>query len=162
MHLEAIGKSFRFRLLTGEKVRFQPGVPIDLPEPSAKSLLKLAGDKVRIVDAPLSRSVSTLATESTEPLVAPLNPPAPTAPLQVGWLIAYRDRKGRLRGGSDERPYGTVTGCHWSGESWRVTVLNGTSVSLSRITSVGKTDHTGAVVAAWTVREHGHNGEGTT
>ena len=160
MHLESTGKPFRFRLLTGEEVRFQPGVPIDLPDPSAKSLLKLAGDKVRIVDAPLSWSVSTRTTESTEPLVVPLDPLVPTAPLQLGWLIAYRDRSGRLHGGSDERPYGTVTGCYWNGESWRVTVLNGTSLPLSRITSVGKTDHTGAVVAAWTVREHGHNGEG--
>ena len=49
MFLEATRIAFRFRLLTGVEVQFRPGVPVELPEQSAKSLLKLAGARVRRV-----------------------------------------------------------------------------------------------------------------
>jgi len=44
----------------------------------------------------------------------------PESPLQYGWLIAYRDRQGRLRGGSDERERGTVQECRWDGRGWTI------------------------------------------
>ncbi|MGQ0557485.1 MAG: hypothetical protein ACT4PN_16250 [Nitrospiraceae bacterium] len=80
-------------------------------------------------------------------------------PLLPGWLIAHRDQRGRLRGGCDEREVGTVNGCEWTGSSWIVTLPNGDRLPLSKIVSVARTDAQGQVVAAWTVREHGYDGE---
>lgn len=82
-------------------------------------------------------------------------------PLKVGWLVTYKDRQGRLRGGCDEREAGTVAGCEWTGSGWIIHLLNGTTILLKSVTSVGKTDAAGKVIAAWTTREHGFDGEGT-
>ena len=130
-----------------------PGQRFELTEDKARRLIEQVGDKVRIVDTPgaPSRDLSTITTQYTEP---------PTAPLQVGWLIVFRERGGRLRGGGDEREYGTVTGCSWNGQTWVVTVLNGMTVALSCITSVAKTNSEGQVVAAWAVKQHGYDGAG--
>ena len=88
-------------------------------------------------------------------------PPAPPAePLQSGWLVCYRDRAGRLAGGCDDRQNGTVEQCQWDDAAWLVWLTNGDALPLRRIRSVGKTDATGRIVAAWTVREHGYDGEG--
>ena len=106
------------------------------------------------------QSTQITAEAPTLSPVAPIAPPAPTWPLPAGWLVMYRDRSGRLRGGSDERQCGTVTACRWDGRAWRVTVRTGTRVPLSRITSVGQTNSEGQVVASWTIREQGHDGEG--
>jgi hypothetical protein len=84
----------------------------------------------------------------------------PCPPLLPGWLVAYRHRDGRLRGGCDEREAGTVTACHWDGTGWTVSLSNGDRFPLQRITAVSKTDAQGRVLAAWAVREHGFNGEG--
>lgn len=48
MRLEAIGESFTYRWPGGE-VRFEPGIPIDLPDERAQRLLNKAGDKVRVI-----------------------------------------------------------------------------------------------------------------
>lgn len=85
----------------------------------------------------------------------------PTAPLQPGWLVVYRDRAGTLCGGCDERQHRTVQGCRWDGSTWTVTLTDGQTLPLRAILSVGKTDAAGRVVAAWTVRTHGYDGEGT-
>lgn len=81
--------------------------------------------------------------------------PTPIPPLAPGWSVVYRDQDDRLRGGCDEPDYGIVTACTWNGATWTVTVRNGAQVPLGCITSVrdGNT--------AWTVREHGYDGEGT-
>lgn len=89
---------------------------------------------------------------------APL-PEAPTPPLQPAWLVVYRDQSGRLRGGSDEREAGTVQTCTWDGIGWTVALTNGQTLPLRTITAVSQTDIDGHIVAAWTVREHGYDGQ---
>lgn len=84
----------------------------------------------------------------------------PTAPLAPGWLVAYYDHTGRLCGGCDDRARGTVSRCDWDGTSWAVTLRNGEVVPIRQIVSVGRTAPDGRVVAAWRVKEHGHDGEG--
>ena len=85
---------------------------------------------------------------------------APTAPLQPGWLVVYRNSSGSLCGGADDRLHGTVDRCLWDGTTWMLVLTDGQRLSLRAITSVGKTDTSGRVVAAWDVRGHGLNGEG--
>ncbi|MBS0153254.1 MAG: hypothetical protein JSS38_01540 [Nitrospira sp.] len=75
-------------------------------------------------------------------------------PLQLGWLVVYQDKTGRLRGGADERPAGTVKDC----DARRVTLSNGDDLPLSRIIAVARTSRTGAVLAAWLVARHGLDG----
>lgn len=84
---------------------------------------------------------------------------SPTPPLQPGWLAAYRYHDGSLRGGCDERESGTVRECRWDGQGWTVVLSNGSSIPLSRVVSVGKTDGSGRIVAAWTARSHGYDGD---
>ena len=93
-----------------------------------------------------------------EVLTLPAEPPA--EPLQPGWLVTYRDRGGRLAGGCDDRANGTVAGCEWVGSGWLIRLTSGETLPLHMILSVGKTDAAGKIVAAWTVREHGYDGEG--
>ena len=104
-----------------------------------------------------NRAVHGVQRAMTQPLVTPA-PPA--APLQPGWLVAYRDRRGALCGGCDDRTHGTVQECRWDGNGWTLCLTDGQRVPLSIIRSVGWTDSTGQIVAAWTVREHGYDGEG--
>ncbi len=85
---------------------------------------------------------------------------SPTPPLQAGWLIAYRDQHGRLRGGCDERDAGTVAACRWDGSGWRLLLTNGETLALGQIVSVTMSDAEGRVLEAWTVRRHGYDGQG--
>lgn len=89
-----------------------------------------------------------------------LPPDLPVEPLQPGWLVCYRDRAGRLAGGCDDRANGTVQSCQWDGHAWTVHLTNGQRLPLSAVLSVAKTDDAGAVLSAWSVREHGYAGEG--
>lgn len=82
----------------------------------------------------------------------------PSMPLSPGWVVAYRGTDGQLRGGYDDREAGTVSDCRWDGYSWTVHLRNGDGLPLSRVVSVGQTDRTGRIIAAWTVREHGYDG----
>ena len=90
----------------------------------------------------------------------PVDSGGPQAPIQPGWLIAYRHQDGRLCGGCDERQHGTVHHCQWDGSAWTVTLTDRQTLPLRAILSIGKTDGDGRVVAAWTVRPHGYDGEG--
>ena len=85
---------------------------------------------------------------------------SPMPPLQPGWLVAYRNQGGTLCGGCDDRAHGTVHVCRWDGNGWTVELTDGQRLTLSAIRSVGKTDRAGQIVGAWTVREHGYDGEG--
>lgn len=85
----------------------------------------------------------------------------PAPPLQPGWLVVYRDRRGTLCGGCDDRAHGTVRACQWQDHGWMVSLTDGQSLPLSTIRSVGQTHESGQLLAAWTVREHGYDGEGT-
>lgn len=82
----------------------------------------------------------------------------PTPPLQLGWLVTYRDRRGILCGGPDDLQRGTVAGMHYGTSGWTVSVADGTRFPLSVVRSVTKTDAHGKVLAGWTVREHGADG----
>jgi hypothetical protein len=120
-------------LVSGE-VRLQPGHPVLFSDEDGRKLLERARGKVRLV--------------------------TPDAPLQPGWLVAYRDRQGRLRGGADERADGTVRGCRWDNGRWAVELMSGEVLPLSIVSAVSKTDASGAILSAWTVREHGYDGGG--
>ena len=84
----------------------------------------------------------------------------PTPPLAPGWLVCYRDGRGILCGGCDDRQHGTVQECRWTGNGWTLWLTDGERLPLSAIRSVGKTDSVGQVVSAWMVREHGYDGTG--
>jgi hypothetical protein len=85
----------------------------------------------------------------------------PDAPLQSGWLVVYRNQYGALYGGCDDRQHGTVDACRWEGNAWTLCLTDGQEMSLSQVRSVGQTDKAGQLVAAWTVKEHGYDGQGT-
>lgn len=111
-----------------------------------------------IEDSSRNSIPSKASTEYTEPPAS--NDDQPAAPLQPGWLVAYRDKDYRLRGGCDERDHGTVARLEWVHGSWTVWLTNGEALPLARIRSVGKTDATGQVIAAWTTRDCGYDGKG--
>lgn len=85
---------------------------------------------------------------------------APMPPLQPGWRIVYLDRKGKLTGGSDDPAHGTIVTCLWGGRGWTINLTDGQQVPLNRIKSVAAVDYNGRTMGAWTVREHGFDGEG--
>ena len=151
MWIEATSKPLRVQFRHAE-VRLQPGRPIELSETDGRKLLAQAAGKVRLVGVP--------------PI--PLLDPRPAPPLQAGWLVAYRSDTyvlfhGQfvqpLCGGADDRAHGTVQACTWNGTGWIVILTDGQRLPLSLIRSVGKTDETGLIVSAWTVRDHGADGE---
>lgn len=80
-------------------------------------------------------------------------------PLQSGWLVVYRYRRLALCGGTDDREHGTVRACRWNGNGWTVLLTDGQQLPLSLIRAVGQTNETGRLIAAWTVREHGYDGQ---
>ena len=143
MWIEAVMKPLRVQFKHGKEVHLYPGAPIELSDEDGQKLIAQAAGKVRLVGCPSIDSVIDL----------------PLAPLQPGWLVTYRDKDYRLRGGCDERDYGTVAKMTWVQGSWTVWLTNGQALSLSIVRAVGKTDGEGRVVYAWTVRDHGHDGD---
>lgn len=123
----------RVRLGCGE-VRLHPGQPVRFSDEDGRKLLARAPGKVRCV--------------------------TPESPLRSGWLVVYRDEQGRLRGGCEERTSGTVECCQWDGATWTVRLTNGYPLALVRVLAVGKTNAEGQLIAAWTVKEYGYDGEG--
>ncbi len=87
--------------------------------------------------------------------------PAVTPPLRPGWRIVYRDHQWRLAGGSDDPNHGTVDVCWREGGVWKVRLTDGQQIPLSRVRSVAAIDATGRCAGAWTVREHGYDGQGS-
>jgi hypothetical protein len=127
-----------------------------------------------IEDSPQNSKQQKTSPISSEPILAattkelPPSTPAevgqtthePLPPLSPGWLVAYRDLAGRLCGGCDDRERGTVACCEWDGWTWRIALTNGDALPIRQVVSVGKTDGEGRLVAAWSTREHGFDGEG--
>jgi len=122
---------------------------------SCRAVINLTWKTCPICSASVDALPHTLPapTHDTQNILVP--------PLQSGWLVAYRDRQGALRGGCDDRQHGTVEACQWDGNGWTLWLTDGQRMPLSMIRSVGQTDDTGQIVAAWTVREHGYDGEGS-
>ena len=58
---------------------------------------------------------------------------SPMPPLQPGWLVGYRDRKGVSGGGCIDREHGTVEVCRWDGTGWTVYLTDGQRLPLSMI-----------------------------
>ena len=83
----------------------------------------------------------------------------PTPPIQPGWLVTYRGSDGRLQGGDLDRDHGTVAGAEYGPRGWVFTLTDGSSIAFAGIHGVTKTAKDGRVLAAWTVRAHGHDGE---
>lgn len=130
----------------------------------------IEGDCVDIVDSVLNKEKKSSSSymEKNPQILNPQNTSTkttkhpdgvPAAPLQPGWLVVYRDRDYLLCGGCDDRTHGTVQTCQWNGHTWMVVLTDGQQLPLMAIRSVGMTDTSGRVVSAWTVREHGYNGE---
>ena len=103
-------------------------------------------------------SISSKLPATVHGASSALDGPAP--PLQPGWLVVYRNNSGSLCGGADDRLRGTVHSCLWEGTAWTLILTDGRHLPLRAITSVGKTDTAGKIVAAWDVRGAGLNGEG--
>jgi hypothetical protein len=121
----------------GRGVCLEPGACFTVTPDQAQRILAQFPGKVEVLDLP---------------------PDLPIEPLQPGWLVCYRDRAGRLCGGCDDRAHGTVTACQWDGSAWMVTLTDGQALPLGAVRSVAKTDASGRVLVAWTVREHGYSG----
>src|SRR5688572_10824193 len=75
---------------------------------------------------------------------------------KAGWIVAYRDQQGALRGGWDERA--SVKQCQSTLNGLKVILIDGKVVDLRSIVSIARTDLSGNVAAAWTVRSHGYVG----
>lgn len=121
---------------------------------SSLSIEKSPQNSIPTKPSPISSKLSS-TVQGTSPS---LGVPAP--PLQPGWLVVYRNHAGSLCGGADDRLHGTVHRCLWGGTAWMLILTDGQRLPLWAITSVGKTDTSGRVVAAWDVRGSGINGEG--
>ncbi len=85
---------------------------------------------------------------------------SPMVPILSGWLVTYRNSKGTLCGGAEDRAHGTVQECRWNAGRWTVYLTDGHQVPMSLIRAVGQTDANGRLCAAWTVRDHGYDGMG--
>lgn len=149
----------KVRLLTAGHVK---SVVLRAVEPLT---LELGGraitvDQWAVFTVAADQAVGLLERFPTQLEMLTLPPDPPVEPLQPGWLVVYRARDGRLCGGADDRQRGTVKACIWDGGRWTVTLTDGQRLPLSAVLSVGKTDDAGAVLSAWSVREHGYDGEG--
>ena len=136
-------------------------VATDRPEtqPSVAEVAEVAGGP------PHSAKREGLPTEhavgaDSAPIIPSQPPEEPTPPLQAGWRIVYLDSLWKLAGGADDPEHGTVDVCRWEGGAWVVLLTDGQQIPLSRIRSVGAVDHNGRCYGAWTVREHGYDGQG--
>lgn len=102
-----------------------------------------------------------LPAPHVESVYVPGGSPPLTPPIETGWLVVYRDRTGKLCGGSDDRAHGTVADCKREEGQWVVALTNGQQLPLSSIRGVASTCPDGSIRAAWTVREHGYDGNGS-
>ena len=84
----------------------------------------------------------------------------PHPPLLPGWLVTYRNQTSTLCGGADDKAHGTVRECQWELGRWVAYLTDGQQLPLSVILAVAPTHPDGRIRAAWTVREHGYDGNG--
>jgi len=131
--------------LDGETIPFEPSDVFTVPEGEAQRLMKQHPEQLERVSLPPS-------TARPQP-IRPVEPP-----LQPGWIVAYRDWENGLCGGWEAADKGVVSSCQWDGHGWMVTVVSGERFPLRAVVSVGKVVD-GRLVAAWTTREHGYDGE---
>lgn len=99
----------------------------------------------------------TTRAATQDPL--PIDPS--TSPLPPYCFVTYIDTQGRLRGGWDERATCTVKQSHGVGANCQVELANGVRIPLRAVRAVGHLNAAGRLVGAWTVREHGYDGNGS-
>lgn len=87
-------------------------------------------------------------------------PDPPASPLPLHCFVTYTDSQGRLCGGWDERNACTVKQCHGVGPDCRVELAKGGMIPLRAVRAVGSLNAEGRLIAAWSVREHGYDGNG--
>ena len=137
MLIEAVSRPVRYRFRDGRELLFAPGHPHDLPEGEAFLLLARTKGNLR----PTNQTSHT-----------------PLPPILPGWIICWRDHTGLIQGGADARQDGTVRSCRHIGSQWMVELTTGDRVLEKQIVGVVSTNASGAVTAAWLVREHGLSG----
>jgi hypothetical protein len=104
----------------------------------------------------LSVQLSDTLAEISPPQV--VEPPA--SPLPRHCFVTYTDRQGHLCGGWDDRQRATVTQCEWTGRGWSIHLSDGQTIPFAAVRCVGQTNEQGELIAAWSVREHGYDGQG--
>ena len=88
--------------------------------------------------------------------------PSPPAQVHAGWLVAFRDASGRLRGGWDEPEHATVKEVRHTAGGCCLTLVDGTVLKERQVVSVAETDAAGRVLAAWRTARFGLTGQGTS
>jgi hypothetical protein len=112
MLIEAVEQRVRYRLLNGHEVCLRPGVPMELPEPAARQLLKKAAGKVRVVqDNTIDHAIRGVMQTAQELQV--ISPPSPvvrepaTVPLTVeqlvGSVVIWCNERGLVRDTQQDR-----------------------------------------------------------
>lgn len=86
----------------------------------------------------------------------PVAQPAPVLPARS--FVTYLDSTGRLCGGWEEWNTCTVRHCLGVGDDCQVELSSGGMISLRAVRAVGQLNAEGRQMAAWTVREHGYDG----
>lgn len=104
----------------------------------------------------LSVPLPATQTRDFHPWIAPS-----ASPLPAYCFVAYADSTGKLRGGWEERSSCTVKQCHGLGAACQVELSNGDMIPLRAVRSVGQLNSEGRLVSAWTVKDHGYDGEGS-
>lgn len=103
----------------------------------------------------MSVPLSAIPAEKSSSLGAP-----PASPLPAYCFVAYTDSLGKLRGGWEERPASTVKQCHGVGAACQVELSNGNKIPLQAVRAVGQLNAEGRLIGAWSVRDHGYDGNG--
>ena len=138
--------------------------PEILPHPQNTQNTQNGESRGIIADIADKVAAEKVAPVSTPPIQAgegsPLPVPPPIPPLQPGWRIVFMTHQWKLAGGHDDPDHGTVKACCWIAGAWTVQITDGQEIPLSRIRSVAAMDYKGRLMRAWTVREHGYDGEG--
>lgn len=100
------------------------------------------------------------AEPHVEFLYVPGGTPHLAPPIEAGWLVAYRDRAGKLCGGADDRPHGTVEACEREAGRWTVVLTDGQRLPLASVRAVAATYPDGRIRGAWDTQRHGFDGNG--
>jgi len=126
----------------GQEIRWPQGHLLEWSEEDAEKLLTRVPDKVRRVDP---------YPQFPLPQADDIPHPTTPAPLQPGWQVVWRDRRGILQDGIVRQMEGTPLG-------WKVILTTGESISTNKISAVGQIIN-GKKVGAWRVRFHGLDGQ---
>lgn len=140
MRVEAIKKTIKYVLPTGECVVLVPGAPVALPDAAIQEL---------------RRKASAYITVHLDAWTDAFHDPA--APIQPGSFIVFR-HNGVLRGGSDDGPWGQIVKVLRHEGQWKCFTAKGLIVAESSVRGVLAVNAHGQPIGAWTTRDHGLDG----